>query len=70
MLRFLGAMALVAVVAGQSSDALAYACNNRHCLRADIHFNATEEPALARMARHGVSRVPLWTSWPWWRWRP
>jgi len=31
-------MALVAVVAGQSSDALAYACNNRHCLRAAHSF--------------------------------
>jgi hypothetical protein len=38
MLRLAGAVALVAVFAGQSSDALAYACNNRHYVNSSGHW--------------------------------
>lgn len=38
MLRVLGAMALVAVIAGQSSGALAYACNNGHYVNSSGHW--------------------------------
>jgi hypothetical protein len=37
VLRFLAAATVVAAVAGQSSDALAYACNNRHYVNSSGH---------------------------------
>ena len=38
MLRFLVAAAVVVASAGQSSDALAYACNNRHYVNSSHHW--------------------------------
>lgn len=37
MLRFLGAVALVAVSVGQPSGAFAYACNDRHYVNSSGH---------------------------------